>query len=140
MESRDIVQHEIKVKVRFSETDALGHVNNVSYFIYLEEGRVDFFQKLDTWVSLRDWKFILASVKCDFIDQVYFGQDLKVSTQISQIGNKSFRLVQNIMEYETNKLVAKSESVMIYFDFDEQKSKPIPQELRDKLETAKNRN
>ena len=28
--------HEIPVKVRFSETDALGHISNISYFIYLE--------------------------------------------------------------------------------------------------------
>ena len=37
---------ELEVNVRFSETDALGHINNTSYFIYLEEARMKFFEAL----------------------------------------------------------------------------------------------
>lgn len=39
--------HELKVNVRFSETDALGHINNTSYFIYLEEARMKFLKRWD---------------------------------------------------------------------------------------------
>lgn len=35
--------HDIEVYVRFSETDSSGHVNNTSYFLYLEEARAKFF-------------------------------------------------------------------------------------------------
>lgn len=31
--------HEIQVTIRLCETDALGHINNASYFVYLEEAR-----------------------------------------------------------------------------------------------------
>lgn len=37
--------YETQVKVRFCETDALGHINNTSYFIYLEEARIAFLKK-----------------------------------------------------------------------------------------------
>jgi acyl-CoA thioester hydrolase len=35
---------EVPVRVRFCETDMAGHVNNTSYFIYLEEARGKFFE------------------------------------------------------------------------------------------------
>ena len=38
--------HEIQISVRFGETDALGHINNTSYFIYLEEARIRFFESI----------------------------------------------------------------------------------------------
>lgn len=38
--------HRLPVKIRVSETDALGHVSNISYFIYLEEARVELFRNL----------------------------------------------------------------------------------------------
>jgi len=37
LKGRGFLMHEIQVNVRFSETDALGHINNASYFVYLEE-------------------------------------------------------------------------------------------------------
>lgn len=39
--------YETQVKVRFCETDALGHINNTSYFIYLEEARIAFFEEME---------------------------------------------------------------------------------------------
>ncbi len=50
--------HELEVNVRFSETDALGHVNNTSYFVYLEEARLKFFEALG--LATNDFNFLLA--------------------------------------------------------------------------------
>jgi acyl-CoA thioester hydrolase len=36
----------IPIKVRYCETDMTGHVNNVSYFIYFEQGRVEYLEHL----------------------------------------------------------------------------------------------
>src|SRR5699024_12819649 len=41
-EWRSEFQFYIPVKIRFSETDMFGHMNNVSPFIYFEEARIDF--------------------------------------------------------------------------------------------------
>ena len=32
----------MEIKVRFSETDLLGHINNVSFFTYLETAELTF--------------------------------------------------------------------------------------------------
>ncbi len=35
--------HRTLIRTRFGESDAFGHINNVSFFTYLEQARVDFF-------------------------------------------------------------------------------------------------
>lgn len=128
------MQLETNITVRFGETDLLGHVNNVSYFAYLEHARVQFFKVLTTREKNDAWQFILASVKCDFLAQAYFDQSLTIVTKVARIGNKSFELEHVISDNETGKLVAKGHSTVVYFDFKEQESKPIPENVREKLE------
>lgn len=49
--------HEFRVNVRFSETDAFGPINNTSYFIYLEEARMKFFEALGLAMDAQPWNF-----------------------------------------------------------------------------------
>lgn len=126
--------YETGVKVRFCETDALGHISNISYFIYLEEARTDFFIELGFGADLEDWKVILASAKCDFVRQGYYNQKLKVVSEVRKIGNSSFTIVHRIEDEETGELIANGEASAVYFDFKEQKSERIPDNLRNMLE------
>lgn len=127
--------HEIKVTVRFGETDALGHINNTSYFIYLEEARVRFFEAVGYSMETKEWNFILASTKCDFLRQGYFNQNLSVKTYVSTIGTKSFQLEHEICCEQSGELIAGANAVIVYFNFEKQTSEPIPFLLREKLET-----
>jgi len=125
--------HEIHVKVRFSETDALGHINNTSYFIYLEEARIRFMESLGYKMDIQNWNFILASTKCDFISQGYFGQELSIKTYVTKIGTKSFQLEHDLIAVQTNELIARGNAIMVFFDFEKQKSEPIPEMLKEEL-------
>lgn len=125
--------HEIQVDVRFSETDALGHVNNTSYFIYLEEARIRFIEALGISMDVQQWNFILASTKCDFVSQGYFNQRLLIKTWVSKIGTKSFQLEHEIGCAHTGEVIAKANAVMVYFDFEKQASEPVPELLREGL-------
>ncbi|RFU63532.1 acyl-CoA thioesterase [Peribacillus glennii] len=125
--------HETEVTARFCETDALGHINNTSYFIYLEQARITFFQSLGYKMDADDWNFILASIKCDFINQGYFNQILQIKSFVSRIGTKSFEINHDVVCSQTGELIAKGNAVMVFFDFAEQKSKEIPELLREGL-------
>ncbi|WP_066174771.1 acyl-CoA thioesterase [Bacillus marinisedimentorum] len=128
------MHEELTVKVRFAETDALGHVNNTSYFIYQEEARVEFFGKLGYELNASEWHFILASTKCDFLSQGYFGQTLAVETTVHRIGTKSFGLTHEIKDKESRTLIARGLETIVYFNFHTQQSETVPDSLRAKLE------
>ncbi|WP_026582295.1 acyl-CoA thioesterase [Bacillus sp. J33] len=125
--------NEMTITVRFCETDALGHVNNTSYFIYLEEARVKYFETLGYSMDVKKWHFILASTKCDFLSQGYFNQILTVKTWVSRIGRKSFQLDHEIVCSQTNNLIARGNAIIVYFDFQKQESADIPDLLREGL-------
>jgi acyl-CoA thioester hydrolase len=127
---------EISITVRFGETDALGHVNNASYFVYLEEARIRFFESLGYGMDVKSWNFILASTNLDFISQGYFNQSLKVRTFVTRIGTKSFELGHEIVCGQTGQVIAKGSAVIVFFDFELQKSTAMPASFKAGLENS----
>ncbi|MGG4266622.1 acyl-CoA thioesterase [Peribacillus simplex] len=125
--------HEFEVNVRFSETDALGHINNTSYFIYLEEARVKFFESLGLVMNVKYWDFLLASTKCDFIAQGYFNQLLTIRTSLTKVGTKSCEMVHDILCSQTGEVIARGSAVLVCFNFSNQKSEPTPEFIKEKL-------
>ncbi|MCP3029102.1 thioesterase family protein [Halobacillus sp. A5] len=123
--------HETEIRVRFCETDLLGHVNNNNFFVYMEDARIKFFNDLKLVDD--DWNFILASIKCDFIKQVYYGQKLIINSGVVKIGNSSFHLEQGMYEETSGELVARGESVVVQYNFNEQTSQPLSKEMRERL-------
>lgn len=122
----------LEIKVRVSETDALGHINNKSYFDYMEEGRIDFLKKINMPED-KNHVFILAKTCCEYLRQGYFGQILQVKTTVGKVGTKSLTLISEIFNKETNELIAKGESIVVYFDMNEQQSLHLPFAYKEKL-------
>ncbi|MFY3791660.1 acyl-CoA thioesterase [Ureibacillus sp. MALMAid1270] len=81
-----------EVKVRFSETDMYGHLNNTVPFVYFEEARIEFFKHIgfDTWSSAESEKIVVvADLQCDFVKQVYFDEILRIYVKAAHIGTSS---------------------------------------------------
>ena len=126
------------VYVRFCETDSGGHVNNASYFFYFEEARTRFFKSL---LELQDQiNFIVARVECDYVAQAFASQTLTVKSSITHIGTKSFTIIHEIYEKTSQKLITKARAIIVCFDFRQQKSIPISDELRAELVQYMNTN
>jgi acyl-CoA thioester hydrolase len=128
------VEHISKMTVRFCETDALGHVSNISYYIYLEQARTEFFKAIGRNMNAADWHFIIASCGCQFKKQAYFDQSLVVKTTVSKIGKSSVHFFQIIADEQTGQEIAIGDSVIVHFNFQTQKSEPLPEFLREKFE------
>src|SRR5690606_28691201 len=83
----------IPIKVRFSETDMFGHLNNTVPFIYYEAARIEYLNHLGFWQrgELHEVEAIpiVADLQCDFLAQVFFGEELRVYVKIAQVGRSS---------------------------------------------------
>lgn len=125
----------MEFKVRFNDTDMLGHVNHASYFTYMEEARLAYLQELDmNFFDNRNITIILVSATCDFISQGYFNDTLIVKTKVKKVGNSSFNLTSDIINKESNQSIAKGEVTVVCFDIEKQKSTPLPELFKEKLE------
>ena len=120
------------VQKRFSDVDSFMHVNNIWQQSYFDMGKTDFYTTvLGTTGVFDKLRIITASTHTDYYGQVRLHDDIVVRTDVSRIGPKSMTLHQCIMLGD--KVLTESSSVMVAFDFEEQRSVEMPEDWRAKL-------
>lgn len=123
-----------EIQLRFRDLDPMGHVNNAVYLTYCELARTQFYMKHAFKRSLHDIDFILAHADIDYVSAAEWGDRVEVSVWPSKIGESSFTLSYEIREKTSNRLLATSSSVLVSYDYDKKRTKPIPAEFRRMLE------
>ncbi|MEM6430648.1 MAG: thioesterase family protein [Deinococcota bacterium] len=116
------------IQVRFSDTDAMGHVSNISIASYVEQARVDFFLVLGQATKT----LILAHLATNFRKQLHVIDEVHVTTQVTKLGNTSVGLAQNVIA--NGDVAAETRSVVVIFDYIAQRPMPIPDALREALQ------
>jgi len=117
---------------RVSETDGVGHINNVFIPIWFEAGRREIFRIFSPKLDFKNWRLALVKVEVEYVDQIYLANDVKIRTGIEKIGNSSFTITEEI--HQTNRLCAKGKSIYVNYNFKTKKSESVPEEIREKLE------
>ena len=120
---------------RVSETDGVGHINNVFVPIWFEAGRREIFRIFSPNLDFVNWKLALVKVKIEYLDQLYLAENVEIRTGIEKIGNSSFTIKEEI--HQTDRLCAKGEAIYVNYNFREKKSETISNEIRDKLQSVK---
>lgn len=120
------------IQIRFNDIDGLGHVNNSVYSQYFDQGRMDYFRILNGGKSV-DWhkaKLVIASTKIDFLKPVFLNEPADVLTKVYKIGNKSLKMIQHLIDPETEEVKATCKSVMVGFDNVSMQSIELPENWR----------
>lgn len=122
----------IPITVAWGEMDALRHVNNVVYFRYFESARVAYLEKMKFWEFMHRTGIgpILASTKCRFMAPLTYPDRLLAGTRISDVGKDRFIMQDCLVSERLQKIVAKGESVLVSYDYRENRKVPLPEELR----------
>lgn len=117
----------ISEKVRYSDTDRQGHVNNVLFAFFFEAGRVDLlFQRGDAPVE--GCFYVLARSTIEFLGELNWPGDVEVGTRISKVGSSSMTIHQVL--YQAGRCAAASESVMVQVDIASRCAKPLSDSTR----------
>jgi len=117
---------------RFSDTDALGHINNTMIPIWFEGARDPVFRLFSPQLNLQKWPLILAKIDVLFHAQIFYGQSLEIRTYISRIGGASFDVYQELWQNEQK--CASGTAVMVNFCYETQSSQKISDEIKQALE------
>ncbi|MCM1369545.1 MAG: acyl-CoA thioesterase [Candidatus Amulumruptor caecigallinarius] len=131
--------HSVDVEIRFNDIDILGHLNNTVYFSFYDTGKAYFFQHI--MHGKLDWRrveTVIANIDCCYISPIYFGERIEVRTRCKEIGEKSFRLQQVIVEKGSGQIKSACETVMVSFDPERKMSVLLPDRWRIALENSEN--
>lgn len=121
------------IEVRFRDLDALGHVNNAIYLTYMESARIAYWLHVTGRQRLEGMNMILARVEVDFRSPVSYGESLDVGVRCASMRRSSFVMEFEVVERGSRRLVAEARKVLVHYDYAASQSRPIPQELRDRI-------
>lgn len=146
---RDLVgpfRHSVDVTVRFSDTDARGHVNNALYLTYCEIGRIRYWTDVtgEVFAAVAEdaESLILAEARIVYRAQTFYGETVTIQTRATRIGRSSFTLEHRLTAAasgEAPRLVAVSDSVLVRYDYPNLRAIPLSDEQIAALEAYEGR-
>jgi acyl-CoA thioester hydrolase len=124
----------LKLRLDWSEMDLFGHVNNVSYFKYVQASRVNYWDAIGLTQLFKESKVgaILASTSCNFLKPLHFPGEITVQVGLDFIKNTSFGLNHQILN-EHGEVAAEAKDVLVMFDFAKNEKVPIPENIRKQI-------
>jgi acyl-CoA thioester hydrolase len=125
-------EHELEV--RFRDCDPMGHVNNAVYLTYLEAARFAWWRHAFGSGGLKEHGFIVARVEIDYRKAALPGDRLLIRLRTDGMGRSSFGVAYEIVNAKTRELIAEAKSVQVAYDYTQERSVPISETLRARLE------
>ena len=118
------------IPLRWSDLDAMNHLNNTLYFRLMEEARICWFNANDIMARGDGDGPILAHASCDFLKPMTYPCDALVTQTVTRIGRSSMDLDMTIEGDEAEPLMyAKGRNVLVWMDYRTGKSAPWPERL-----------
>lgn len=130
----------LTLRLDWSEMDLFGHINNVSYFKYIQASRVNYWETIGLAKLLEEDKTgpILASTSCQFLKPLFYPGSIIVEARISYIKTSSFGVSHRILN-EAGEVAATAEDVIVVYDFEAHQKIPFPPHLKKKVEELEGR-
>ncbi|HBV10553.1 acyl-CoA thioesterase [Glutamicibacter bergerei] len=113
---------EVLLQLRWSDQDALGHVNNARIVTLMEEARIRWTRE-DGNTGRFEYGTVVASINIDYLRPLYYQPEMLIRMGISRVGNKSFT-VRGI-GYQDGEQVFDSTTVMVPLAQDGKSSRPL---------------
>ncbi len=101
-------------KVRWSDTDAQGHVNNLIFASYCEAARIELMQNLGMFGPNRRFTIFVARLAIDFRAQLTWPGTVEIGTGIKAIGRTSITFFQTI--FQNGVCAATADIVVVHVD------------------------
>ena len=123
--------HEMIIPIRWGDMDAMGHVNNTVYFLYLETIRIDFFSSINCVPDPKGQGPVIVNAFCNFYKQLEYPGYVLAKMYVSDPARTTFESWCTLERADQPGLVyAAGGATTIWVDFPAQKSAPLPDWMR----------
>ncbi len=125
--------HRYSCRVRWSDVDSYGHVNNVKYFEYFQEARIAFLSHLThSGAGETDRGVVVARIDVDYRRPISFRTDpFEILTWVVRVGTSSYDLEAQIRDGD--EVLSRARAVIVAFDQGTQRSRPLTRDERELL-------
>jgi acyl-CoA thioester hydrolase len=117
--------------LRWSDTDGLGHINNVEFARFFESGRISFVTACGRGLGVGADDFVLAHLSIDFRAQMHYPGEVRTGVRVLRVGRASVRFAE--ATFQDDRCTASGEVVVVMVDPETGRPTPIPDSLRAQL-------
>lgn len=127
----------MKVKIYYHDTDCGGVVYYANYLKYLEEARTEFLEKrgvfIKDMIAGHGVMFVVARQEIDYKAPAFYGDTLTVDTRVADVSGVRVEFEYNIKN-QKDEIISSARTILVCVGEDKFKPKPIPEEIRKRME------
>jgi acyl-CoA thioester hydrolase len=131
-----------RIEIRYGDTDALGHVNNATYFSYFEMARGGYYSAVvgrpfGTGPDADKRTFVIAEAHITYRQPAFYGEPLWCGVRVAWVSRSSFSFEYRV-EVEASDLgqarvIADGSTVQVFYDLSSARVMRMPPELLSQL-------
>jgi acyl-CoA thioester hydrolase len=129
MSSQRLLVHTSVMPIRWGDMDALGHVNNTTYFRYMEQARIEWMYGHATMGdgSPADTGPVIVNASCTFLEPLVYPGEIEVRMYLGGLGRSSVGSFYEILR--DGRKVAEGAAKIVWIDIATGRSTPLPEAL-----------
>lgn len=127
MTDKKITVHQKTFDIAWGDMDALGHVNNGRYFDYFQEARIEWLREINITLTENTGPVVIH-VACTYLKPVVYPATVTLRSSVHSLGNSSMIMDHDL--YQNEVLMAQGISKVVWVDYKQGKSVPIPEQVR----------
>lgn len=122
---------ETHIAVRWGDMDAMGHVNNATYFRYMETARIDWFRSIGCVPDAQGEGPVIVNAFCNFYRQFEYPDEVLLKMYVSDPGRTTFESWATMEKVAAPGVVcAAGGATTIWVNFPQQKAVGLPDWIR----------
>jgi acyl-CoA thioester hydrolase len=116
-------------KLRYSDLDMNGHVNNACFATFCESGRVTLIRKLFPMADREGFFTVIVRLEINFKAELFFPGTVRTATWFTRVGNSSFTMDQVLLR-DDDVVAAVATGTCVACDFATRRPLPFTEEQR----------
>jgi acyl-CoA thioester hydrolase len=131
----------VELPVAWGDMDSYRHVNNVVYFRYFENARLEYFRRLD-WFEFEKQTGIgpiLSATHGRFRKPLTYPDTVSIGCRIAKLEEDRFHMEYLLVSHRLNAAAADGGGTIVTYHYSQKQKVPIPEELRSRIAQVEGR-
>jgi len=122
--------------VVWGDMDSYRHVNNVVYFRYFENARLEYFRRLDWFEYEKETGIgpILAATQARYRKPLSYPDTISVGARVSAVGADRCTMDYLLVSHRLQAVAAEGHGTIVTFHYPDGRKVPMPEDLRRRIE------
>ncbi len=125
----------VEQAVTWGDMDAHGHVNNVVYFRYMENARVEYYRRIGKYEfeERTGITLVVKSTSCRYIASLSCPDRISIGARVTDMNDEQVLMQYIVVNAGTNQVAALGEATIVALQVRDNSKVPFPYELKARI-------